>query len=206
MTRSRKARSAAATAAAAARPMRNNSGPVRGKRFSYGITLLRGYSIIPCGAGFLELRYQRADDRLVNYRLDGVPVVARQRRNGRILERRQDLEHLLEVAVGDVELEADHVARDDGAASSSAKFSILPRFQESFQALLVGDEPRRRREDGVDDSKVIGAQARTGLGDFDDGVDEARLDLGSAPRKLDPRVYAALLEEPFRNRRPAPSR
>ena len=70
-------------------------------------------------------------------------------------------------------------------------FSSLVRFHAIGERRRVGDELRVRLEHGVDDAQAVGAQRRSGFGDFDDGVGQTRrLDLGRAPRELDVDVDA----------------
>ena len=65
-------------------------------------------------------------------------------------------------------------------------FSILVRFHVVLERRRVGDQLRLGLHDGVDDAQPVGAERRSGLGDFDDGVGEhRRLDLGRAPGELD---------------------
>ena len=129
-------------------------------------------------------------------------VLAVQLRHGRRLQRREEVDHGLEVGLLDVQLHEHAAARFERAGEQ--RLELLHRL-----ALLgvrvrgrVGDELGVGDEDRVEHAQPRGAQRATGLGDVDDGVgDLGDLRLGGAVRQRDLGLHAVLLEEAARQLR-----
>src|SRR6185437_3913095 len=74
------------------------------------------------------------------------------------------------------------VSASSAPLRSMAMVSIFFPLPVVIPRCVVGDEARRGAEQFIHDAQFVRLERRTGLGDFDDGVDEfVGFDLGGAP-------------------------
>ena len=104
------------------------------------------------------------------------------------------------LARGDVHLQADLLLGGQRAAQHQRDRLDLLALPLVRPRLLVGDELRVARHDGLDDPQVVGLQRRAGLGQLDNRIDQLRrLHFRRAPGELHFRRHAVLLQPAARH-------
>ena len=144
----------------------------------------------PC-AGRLQARDDVPHDRLVEDRVDVDPLLVGQAGDRRLLQRRQQRQHLLEPLARHVHHQPDFALGRHRAAEHQHDVVDLLPLPGVGVGFVVGDEPRRALQQFGEDAQVVGPQRAAGLGHFDDGVGQlGRLDFGGAPTELDLGLHA----------------
>jgi len=109
-------------------------------------------------AGFLEARDDVPHDVLLEDRVHGPPFSVAEVRNGGCAQGGEHLEDGVEIGRLHVEHEADLVERRDGGLQQHHHVLDLTALDRVLPGVAVGDELRRRFEDGLDDAQLVGAQ------------------------------------------------
>ena len=147
------------------------------------------------GTALGERRDKVAHQTLLDHGLDGEPLLVIELVHRRRVQSGQNLDDLVEILRRGVALEEHAALGLERSGQEHLKLLELLALGGVFPALLVGDEAGRRREDRIDDAKVVRPERTASLGKIDDRVDEFRsLDLGRAPAELDIGLDAVLLQ------------